>query len=105
VTITPVAALEAKELTGTEIEWRWSVLLDRLLRHVGSFPALHADEPSQHDVAYCLFLPWLAIRTMRFSPSWASAVASRLGITRPVAVAVAAALDGVVAGPAEGAPA
>jgi len=100
-----VAALEAKGLTGAEIERRWSVLLDRLLGHVGSFPALQADEPSQHDAAYCLFLHSLAIRTMRFSPSWASAVASRLGITRPVAIADAAELDAAVAGSAEGAPA
>ena len=91
-----VAALEAKGLTNAEIERRWSALLERLLRHVGSFPALQADEPSQHDAAYCLFLHSLAIRTMRFSPSWASAVASRLGITRSVkgaSVAAAAAAE------------
>jgi pimeloyl-ACP methyl ester carboxylesterase len=100
-----VVALEAKGLTGAEIERRWSVLLDRLLGHVGSFPALQADEPSQHDAAYCLFLHSLAIRTMRFSPSWATAVAARLGITRPVAVVDAAGLDAAGAGPRESAPA
>jgi hypothetical protein len=93
-----VAALEAKGLTSAEIERRWSALLDRLLRNVGSFPALQADEPSQHDAAYCLFLHALAIRTMRFSPSWASAVASRLGITRPVKDASVAAAAGAEEG-------
>jgi hypothetical protein len=76
-----VAALETKGLTSAEIERRWGVLVDRLLGHVGSFPALQAAELSQNDAAYCLFLHTLAIRTMRFSPAWASAVAARLGVT------------------------
>jgi hypothetical protein len=76
-----VAALEVKGLTSAEIERRWNALLERLLRHVASFPALPDAESSQHDAAYCLFLHALAIRTMRFSPAWASAVAARLGVT------------------------
>lgn len=88
-----VAALETKGLTNAEIERRWGILLDRLRGHVGSFPALQAAGPSQDDAAFCLFLHTLAIRTMRFSPAWASAVAARLGITAPVSNA-SAKMDG-----------
>jgi hypothetical protein len=78
-----VAALEATGLDVGELESRWETLLKRLRDKVGSFPALPADSAGRDDVAYCLFLHALAIRTMRFSPAWPAAVATRLGIAQP----------------------
>jgi hypothetical protein len=48
---------------------------------VALFPSLPSVDPGQSDIAYCLFLHALAVRTMRFSPAWPAAVATRLGIT------------------------
>jgi Helicase HerA, central domain len=76
-----VAALEASGLTATEIESRWSDLIDRLYTEVGAFAALPSADPGRADAAFCLFLHSLAIRTMRFSTAWPLAVAARLGIT------------------------
>ncbi len=75
-----VAALEAKGLTGAEIESRWQRLIGRLHTEVGGFAALPSADPGRSDAAFCLFLHSLAIRTMRFSPSWPKSVATRLGI-------------------------
>jgi hypothetical protein len=80
-----VAGLEVDGLTAAEIEHRWTGLLDRLLGCVGSFPALPTTEAGKKDAAYCLFLHALAVRTMRFSPAWTTAMAARLGITQPAA--------------------
>lgn len=76
-----VAALEATGLAKAEIESRWSKLTDGLLAEIGGFAALPSADPGRSDAAFCLFLHSLAIRTMRFSPAWPAAVASRLGIT------------------------
>jgi Helicase HerA, central domain len=76
-----VAALEASGLTATEIESRWSDLIDRLYTEVGAFAALPSADPGRADAAFCLFLHSLAIRTMRFSTAWPLAVPARLGIT------------------------
>ena len=51
-------------------------LLGRLRAQVAAFPALPSAEPGRSDAAYCLFLHALAVRTMRFSPSWPAAVAT-----------------------------
>jgi hypothetical protein len=75
-----VAALEVKGLTGAEIESRWKQLVSRLHTEVGAFAALPSADPGRSDAAFCLFLHSLAIRTMRFSPSWPKSVATRLGI-------------------------
>jgi hypothetical protein len=75
-----VAALEAKGLTSAEIESRWKQLIGRLHTEVGAFSALPSADPGRSDAAFCLFLHSLAIRTMRFSPSWPRSVATRLGI-------------------------
>ena len=75
-----VAALEVKGLTGAEIESRWKQLVSRLHTGVGAFAALPSADPGRSDAAFCLFLHSLAIRTMRFSPSWPKSVATRLGI-------------------------
>jgi hypothetical protein len=76
-----VAALEVKGLTAAEIESRWKVLTGRLYAEVGGFSALPSADPGRSDSAFCLFLHSLAIRTMRFSPSWSAAVTDHLGIT------------------------
>ena len=76
-----VAALEVKGLTATEIESRWKQLTDRLHTEVAAFAALPSADPGRSDAAFCLFLHSLAIRTMRFSPAWPTAVADRLGLT------------------------
>ena len=78
-----VAALEEKGHTPDETASRWAALLWLLRSHVAKFPALSAAEPGVSDAAYCLFLHALAVRTMRFPPSWPAAVAARLGITAP----------------------
>jgi Helicase HerA, central domain len=75
-----VAALEVKGLTAKDIEERWTALLARLRAQVSSFPALPSADPGLSDAAYCLFLHALAVRTMRYRPSWPAAVATRLGI-------------------------
>jgi hypothetical protein len=75
-----VAALEVKGLTAKDIEERWTPLLARLRAQVSSFPALPSANPGLSDAAYCLFLHALAVRTMRYRPSWPAAVATRLGI-------------------------
>jgi hypothetical protein len=75
-----VAALEVKGLAANEIDARWATLLGRLGDHVTSFPALPSAGPGLGDAAYCLFLHALAVRTMRYQPSWPMAVATRLGI-------------------------
>jgi len=75
-----VAALEVKGLTAKDIEGRWATLLGRLRTQVASFPSLPSAEPGLSDAAYCLFLHALAVRTMRFQPSWPAAVAKHLGI-------------------------
>lgn len=97
-----VAALEVSGLSAEDIEARWATLVGKLRTQVASFPALPATGPGQSDVAYCLFLHALAVRTMRFSAAWPTAVAARLGITGPghgetpagSQPAVAAATDG-----------
>ena len=76
-----VAALEAQGITPAEAESRWSALVSRLQAEVGQFAALPSADPGRADAAFCLFLHSLAIRTMRFSPGWPTAVAARLGIT------------------------
>jgi hypothetical protein len=75
-----VAALEVKGLTGAAIESRWKQPVSRLHTGVGAFAALPLADPRRRDAAFCLFLHSLAIRTMRFSPSWPKSVATRLGI-------------------------
>jgi Helicase HerA, central domain len=75
-----VAALEAKGLAAKDIEGKWATLLGRLRAQVASFPSLPSAEPGLSDAAYCLFLHALAVRTMRFQPSWPAAVATQLGI-------------------------
>jgi hypothetical protein len=75
-----VAALEVKGLAANDIEGRWATLLGRLRTQVASFPSLPSAGPGLSDAAYCLFLHALAIRTMRFQPSWPAAVATRLGL-------------------------
>ena len=75
-----VAALEVKGLAAKDIEGRWTTLLGRLRAQVASFPSLPSAEPGLSDAAYCLFIHALAVRTMRFQPSWPAAVATRLGI-------------------------
>jgi hypothetical protein len=75
-----VAALEVKKLAAADVEARWGALLGRLRGQVRSFPSLPSAEPDVSDAAYCLFLHALAVRTMRFRPSWPAAVAARLGI-------------------------
>ena len=75
-----VAALEVKGLSGAEIESRWKHLIGRLHTEVGGFAALPSADPGRSDAAFCLFLHSLAIRTMRFSPSWPKSVATRLGL-------------------------
>ena len=75
-----VTALEAKGLTSEEIESRWKQLISRLRTEVGGFSALPSADPGRSDAAFCLFLHSLAIRTMRFSPSWPKSVATRLGL-------------------------
>jgi hypothetical protein len=75
-----VAALEVKGLIGAEIESRWKQLIGLLHAEVGAFSALPSADPGRSDAAFCLFLHSLAIRTMRFSPSWPKSVATRLGI-------------------------
>jgi hypothetical protein len=80
-----VAALEEKGLARAELDGRWASLIGFLRSHVVTFPALPAAEPDLSDAAYCLFLHALAARTMRFSPSWPTAVATRLGINAPPA--------------------
>ena len=76
-----VAALEVKGLSAADTEARWATLLTGLRDQVASFPSLPSADPGQSDIAYCLFLHALAVRTMRFSPAWPAAVATRLGIT------------------------
>jgi hypothetical protein len=75
-----VAALEVKGLAAKDIEGKWATLLSRLQAQVASFPSLPSVEPGLSDAAYCLFLHALAVRTMRYPPSWPAAVAKRLGI-------------------------
>ena len=75
-----VAALEVKGLAAKDIEGKWATLLSRLRTQVASFPSLPSAEPGLSDAAYCLFLHALAVRTMRYSPSWPAAVATQLGI-------------------------
>ena len=75
-----VAALEVNGLAAQDIEGRWATLLGRLRAQVASFPSLPSAEPGLSDAAYCLFLHALAVRTMRYSPSWPAAVATRLGL-------------------------
>jgi hypothetical protein len=76
-----VAALEVKGLSAADVEARWATLLKGLRDQVASFPSLPSADPGQSDIAYCLFLHALAVRTMRFSPAWPAALATRLGIT------------------------
>jgi hypothetical protein len=75
-----VAALEVEGMAAKDIEAKWATLLNRLRAQVASFPSLPSAEPGLSDAAYCLFLHALAIRTMRFQPSWPAAVATQLGI-------------------------
>ncbi|MGH3150462.1 MAG: ATP-binding protein, partial [Streptosporangiaceae bacterium] len=75
-----VAGLEVKGLPEAELAGRWGALIALLRARVGAFPALPAAEPGRSDAAYCLFLHAMAVRTMRFSPAWPVAVATRLGI-------------------------
>jgi len=75
-----VAALEAKGLAASDIDARWATLLARLKQHVTAFPSLPSADPGLSDAAYCLFLHALAVRTMRYQPSWPRAVATRLGL-------------------------
>jgi len=75
-----VAALEDSGLRNVEIESLWKKLIGRLHTAVGAFAALPSADPGRSDAAFCLFLHSLAIRTMRFSPSWPKSVATRLGI-------------------------
>jgi hypothetical protein len=75
-----VVALEVKGPTGAEIKSRWKQLVSRL--HTGwmSSPRCPRRILGHSDAAFRLFLYSLAIRTMRFSPSWPKPVATRLGI-------------------------
>ena len=75
-----IAALEEKGHRSDELERRWTALLRLLRAQAAAFPALPGAEPGLSDAAYCLFLHALAVRTLRFPPSWPAAVASRLGI-------------------------
>ena len=96
-----VAGLEVKGLPEAELVSRWGALLGLLRGQVEAFPSLPAAEPGRSDAAYCLFLHALAVRTMRFSPAWPTAVATRLGIipagTEDEAGAVAADTEGSLA--------
>ena len=65
-----VAALEDSGLPTVEIESLWATLIGRLHTAVGAFPACPQPIRARSDAAFCLFLHSLAIRTMRFSPSW-----------------------------------
>jgi hypothetical protein len=94
-----VAGLEVKGLPEAELAGRWGGLIGLLRAQVGAFPALPAAEPERSDAAYCLFLHAMAVRTMRFSPAWPAAVATRLGIIPAAGAAVAADAE-VAAGPA-----
>jgi hypothetical protein len=76
-----VAALEVKGMSAADVEAKWATLLTGLRDQVALFPSLPSVDPEQSDIAYCLFLHALAVRTMRFSPAWPAAVATRLGIT------------------------
>jgi Helicase HerA, central domain len=75
-----VAALEVRGLPAPELAARWQTLLTGLKAHVATFPALPSDGPGQDDVAFCLFLHAMAVRTTRSPDSWPRAVAQRLGI-------------------------
>ena len=75
-----VAALEVRGLPAPELAARWQTLLAGLKAHVATFPALPSDGPGQDDVAFCLFLHAMAVRTTRSPDSWPRAVAQRLGI-------------------------
>jgi hypothetical protein len=75
-----VAALEVRGLPAPELAARWQTLLAGLKEHVATFPALPSDGPGQDDVAFCLFLHAMAVRTTRSPDSWPRAVAQRLGI-------------------------
>jgi hypothetical protein len=75
-----IAALEVTGQSAADLERGWASLLDRLRRHVRSFPALPDNGPDLDDAAYCLFLHSLAVRTMRYQPAWPAAVAARLSI-------------------------
>ena len=98
-----VAGLEVKGLPEAELVSRWGALLGLLRAQVAAFPALPAAEPGRSDAAYCLFLHALAVRTMRFSPAWPTAVATRLGIiAAAAAVPAVSAADPAVAANAEG---
>lgn len=75
-----LAAVRRLGLTGAKIESRWKQLVSRLRTWAGVFAALPSADPGRSDTAFCLFLHSLAIRRMRFSPSWPKFVATRPGI-------------------------
>jgi hypothetical protein len=75
-----VAALEEPGRPAREYATRWQALLAGLRAHVAMFPALPEAGPDRDDVAFCLFLHALAVRTMKFSDMWPRAVATGLGI-------------------------
>jgi hypothetical protein len=75
-------ALEKKGLPNEQVVERWSDLIGGLREIVRTYPVLPADEPGVTDAAYCIFLHALAMKNMHFSPKWAKAVASQLGISR-----------------------
>jgi Helicase HerA, central domain len=85
-----VAALEESGLSSGDLAARWETLLTRLRNQVASFPALPSSEPGRSDVAYCLFLHAMSVRTMRYPPTWPAAVAARLGIPEPASSSAAA---------------
>jgi hypothetical protein len=78
-----VLKLQRKDIAAAGRVEAWTGLLNALRTHVGSFRALPAKEPGLSDAAFCLFLHSLAIRRMHFAPTWAPAVAKRLGISTP----------------------
>jgi hypothetical protein len=76
-----ITALREQGLTATELDRRWAVLLDGLRQHLAKFPAMPTVGPERDDVAYCLFLHAMAVRTTRFTEAWPRIAAARLGIT------------------------
>ena len=73
-------AVAEQNLTRDEAVQRWSRLLEALRAGVRRFPALPHDEPELSDAAFCLFLHSLGVDSMRASPQWSAAVATRLGL-------------------------
>jgi hypothetical protein len=73
-------AVAEQNLSPDQAAERWSTLLEALRATVRRYPVLPHDEPNLSDAAFCLFLHSLGIDSMRASPRWPAAVASRLGL-------------------------